>query len=252
MSDKLELHGWTDLVIPTEAMIGLSSRAFKLLSYYVFRQRNKDGCVPGIRRIGEDLTTEDEKWSDSTIKRANEELTAKKWIVRTRRGVGKNSETHVFHSLSDYEEWQSCQTTDDPTVSSPVTRQSAHLWSDSKNTQKKEYTKENDSASEPEKKPRPQDLIFEAVAKGSFGISNMNTINGDGGRIAMVSSWLKKNVENITVEEVQAFYDWWELEHDSISPPRDLNKFQEHWAMFKSRKTAGQADLDGYNSRKRV
>lgn len=232
MSDTVELHGWTDLSLPTVAMLTLSSRAFKMLGYYLFRQRSDDHCVPGIRRIAQDLQTSEEKWSESTVKRTNEELEEKGWISRVRRGVGKNSATHVFRTPRDKEDWERRQLTSDPSVSSPMTRQSAHPRADSRNTQKKEDSEGSVTAP---KSSRPRNLLFDTVAQEGFGIENLEAIT-DGGRIARISTWLKKQMsakpEAEIIAAVKGFYTWWENEFDRINPPRDLGKFQEHWASY--------------------
>ena len=98
--------------------------------------------------------------------------------------------------------------------------------------------------------PRQRDLVFDAIAVHGFSIQDLSSVNGDGGRVAKISSWLKKHETDITPVRVVAFYQWWAREHDGINPPRDLTKFQEHWAAFE---TAGAAkDIDGYTSRKRI
>lgn len=230
MSDKVELHGWTDLSLPSEAMLELSSRAFKLMAYYVFRQRMKNSCVPGIRRIADDLTTEDEKWSDGTIKRANAELVAKKWIVRNRR-VGSSSETHVFHSPSLCEEWLR-QITGDLTIGSPAIPQPDHGRSQIRKTKGKEDEGESGAAADKPKPKRPQNLVFNAVAKGSFGITEIALLGDDGGRVGKISGWLHKTEPKIDPSRVEAFYEWYGRNYPDVAAPRDIHKFQEHWAVF--------------------
>lgn len=80
---------------------------------------------------------------------------------------------------------------------------------------------------------RPRDLIFDAVALGSFGLRQVKDKLA-GGRIAKVSNWLK-NQENVTAERVQAFYSWYTENSDGASPPRDISKFAVWWAKFDDR-----------------
>lgn len=105
MSDKIELHGWEDLILPTEALFGLSSRAFKLYGYTVWRARDKESAFPGQDRISQDLSTDAESWSLPTVKRAFAECVSKSWMYRERR-LGTSSITHVFKRREDCEEFK--------------------------------------------------------------------------------------------------------------------------------------------------
>lgn len=125
MSGAIELHGWTEIILPTQAVFDLRSRALKVYCYLIFRERGKGRAWPGVKRMAEDLqTTENEEWSEPTVKRALRELVEKKYIYRQRR-VGRSSITHVFKSPDDYRE-----ITDDPTPD--------HRRSDRKSTKGKE------------------------------------------------------------------------------------------------------------------
>lgn len=138
---EIELHGWTEIILPTQAVFDLGSRALKVYCYLVFRERKKGYAWPGIARMAEDLNkTEDEDWSEPTVKRALAELAQKKYIYRQRR-IGKSSITHVFKSPNDYRE-----ITDDPTVSSPVIQASDNGRSKRKSTKNKEYKDEAGAA----------------------------------------------------------------------------------------------------------
>lgn len=82
------------------------------------------------------------------------------------------------------------------------------------------------------KKERPQDEIFNAVAAGSFDITDISKVNGSGGRIAKISNWLKKLTPPPSPEHIRRFYARYKRENKGMSAPRDLEKFQERWAEF--------------------
>lgn len=94
---------------------------------------------------------------------------------------------------------------------------------------------------EQEIKQRPQDEIFNAVAAGSFDIKDISKVNGNGGRIAKISNWLKKLAPLPSPDHVRLFYTWWNQAHKDINPPRDLDKFQERWAEFEESPVAKAA-----------
>lgn len=169
MAEKLELHGWTDLVIETETMFMLTSRGYKLYSYMVFRARGKGAAFPGLARIAQDLTLPDETWSVPTAKRHMGELVAKKLAYRERRGVGKTSITHLFKNPDVYNRFMERRITGDPTDGSPAIPQSDHGRSDIKNTKGNENKDKPESgAGAPEPgKPDKQELdrMFDLICE---------------------------------------------------------------------------------------
>jgi len=234
MSNKIELHGWKDLNIPTESLLDLSSRAFKLYGYLIFRARTKKNAFPGQVRIAKDLTTSDETWSVPTIKRAFGELVSKNWVVRDRR-VGTSSITHVFKSKSICKHFiQLRGITDDPTVGSQMIPQSDHGRSE------KEYSvvKENEDnevqdIGEKPKAPRKPDPIFDAVALRLYGIANSAQLNGANSRIAKSKKAIKEVAPEVTPEDITAFCGWYRSKYPRADLPRDGEKIKTHWLAWK-------------------
>lgn len=89
-----------------------------------------------------------------------------------------------------------------------------------------------DSAASPSKPKasRPDNPLFNAVAEHVFGL-DPHQVNGDGGRIAKISTWLKK--QDAPPEQLGEFTIWYRRKYPGISAPRDLAKFQEHWSAFR-------------------
>jgi hypothetical protein len=231
-TDKIQFHGWTDLIVPTESLFKLSSRAFKLYGYLIFRQRSNDGCFPGIERISSDLTTEEENWSEPTVKRYMRELVKAHYIYRQRR-IGSSSITHVF------KEPEQCiafirQITSDTTVSSPVIQQLDHPVSEIKNTQKKENTVEDspptaeratpeDEKQSPPSKKKKRDLLFEAVLLGSFNVtytpgSKLPTTTA--GRVNKICGTLRQMDTPPTGEEMARYYADYRSENPDLATIR--------------------------------
>jgi hypothetical protein len=91
----------------------------------------------------------------------------------------------------------------------------------------------------PSKKPRPRDLIFDAIAEGSFGIRNGQIEQEDktpGGRIGKIKKWLLSHKPDVTTADIQRFYVWYDSEIEA-SRPRDVGKFSEHWLAWESNQT---------------
>ncbi len=94
-------------------------------------------------------------------------------------------------------------------------------------------TVDSDSIVQP-KKPRPRDLIFDAIAEGSFGIHNGQLDQEDktaGGRVGKIKKWLVKHKPDVTPEDIQRFYIWYDSEIEA-SRPRHAGKFSEHWLAW--------------------
>jgi hypothetical protein len=98
----------------------------------------------------------------------------------------------------------------------------------------KDLNKDDSALPEKPKAKRPVNPTFDAVAEHVFGI-DPHIVNGDGGRIAKISAWLKKAEQGSTPPDVaiREFKTWYQRRYPGISLPRDLAKFQEHWGAFK-------------------
>jgi len=233
MSNKIELHGWKDLNVPTESLLDLSSRAFKLYGYLIFRARTKKNAFPGQTRIAKDLTTSGEKWSVPTIKRAFSELVSKNWVVRDRR-VGTSSITHVFKSKAIRKHFiQSRGITGDPTVGSQMIQQSDHGRSEKEYSVVKENEdKEAQDTGEKPKSPRKADPIFDAVALRFYGIADSTQVNGAGSRVAKSKKAIKEVAPNVTPEDIAAFCHWYKERYPRADLPRDGEKIKVHWLAW--------------------
>lgn len=87
-------------------------------------------------------------------------------------------------------------------------------------------------APEKPKKERQPNLIFDAVAVGSFGLENVNGDKTAGGRIGKIAAWLKKQPGEVTPEMVMEFYGWYDRVTKNCDRPRDVGKFAEHWLKW--------------------
>lgn len=94
------------------------------------------------------------------------------------------------------------------------------------------------------KKPRPRNLIFDAVALGSFDLADASEDKTAGARIGKIVSWLKQNAPDVTPERVEAFYSWYADENGDASAPRDAGKFAEWWLKFEGAEDADSGIFD--------
>lgn len=103
-------------------------------------------------------------------------------------------------------------------------------------------------------KPKPErkrDELFDAVANQVFDIRNPDALNGQGGRIATISNWLKgkepakaakaRGVGQLerpaTAEELQKFCRWYRDKYRGVSVPKDVGKFTEHFLAYRGNST---------------
>lgn len=93
------------------------------------------------------------------------------------------------------------------------------------------------------KKPRPRNLIFDAVALGSFDLTDVSEDKTAPARIGKIVSWLKTQ-EGVTPERIAEFYSWYADENGDASAPRDTDKFKEWWLKFEG---AADADSSGFD-----
>lgn len=212
LQEQIELHGWTDLHIPTQALFDLTGRELKVYAYFIFRARTKGSAFPGIQRMIDDLNTapEEESWSEPTVKRALSGLGRKKYILRNRRPT-RSSITHVFKSPDLYDAFVNHQITGDPTVRSQVIRQSDHGRSDIKSTKEKD-NKENIAANAA---PKPssdyaerKDAFVRELCRISKTNYNLTDMKKDAGIVA--GQMLKAGY---IIADLQAFEKQWYL-HD--------------------------------------
>jgi hypothetical protein len=99
------------------------------------------------------------------------------------------------------------------------------------------------------KAERPRNPIFDAVALGSFGLSN---VNGDKTIGAMVGKIVKllKDQPDLTAERIEQFYSWYARENKNADAPRDASKFWSWWLKFVASGTGANdpfASLDTEN-----
>lgn len=108
-----------------------------------------------------------------------------------------------------------------------------------------------------EKPERKRDELFDAVASQVFDIQNPDALNGQGGRIAAISNWLKgkapakaakaRGVGQLerpaTAQELQKFCRWYQGKYRNVSIPKDVGKFAEHFLAYRG--SAAPAKLIG-------
>jgi hypothetical protein len=78
---------------------------------------------------------------------------------------------------------------------------------------------------------KPRDVIFDAVAAGSFGITG-KVDKADAPRVARISNWIKKTYANANNKTLAAFYRDYDTKNPGASRPRDLAKFKERFIVF--------------------
>jgi DNA-binding MarR family transcriptional regulator len=232
--EQLQTHGWKDLHIDSDAMARLTSRAFRLYSYLVFRARNKSRAMPGIDRIVADLTIEAEidgqkyaeSWSPATVKRTLAECEAKEYIIRQRR-PNTSSITHVFKTPAHCRRFKR-RLTHEPSVSSPMSQPVGSPMSH-KVVRRKEYEEEDTNP------PRTLSDIENALLAGSFGLPP----NSKGGyALGRLVQWLSKNAASHTAAHVTGFYTWYNKKYNEAAAPRKLEKFADHYLAYMADQTS--------------
>lgn len=103
-------------------------------------------------------------------------------------------------------------------------------------------------------KPKPErkrDELFDAVALHVWGIHDAEELNGQGGRIAAISNWLKGKSpssmarkhgvnqlkESATPDEVLRFRQWYVKKNAGVNLPKDIGKFAEHFLVYRQTNT---------------
>lgn len=99
-------------------------------------------------------------------------------------------------------------------------------------------TRKTDKPVKTEPEPRPPDVLFDAIALGSFGIRDSAKVNGSGGRVGKIKAWLVKHYPGATDKTLTAFYAWYATKNPDASAPRDPEKFAEHFVAFHDEVTA--------------
>lgn len=91
--------------------------------------------------------------------------------------------------------------------------------------------------------PRARNPLFDAIALGSFKVTDTSNLNGQGGRVGKIVTWLKSADPQCDGEKLQRFYSWYDGEFSNVAAPRDVNKFAEHYTRFME--TDGKSDSSG-------
>lgn len=80
---------------------------------------------------------------------------------------------------------------------------------------------------------KPRDLIFDALALGSFGIAVGTKVSEEtAARVGLLKKWLKKNYPGANELTVAAFYRWYDTSENGASRPRDVKKFASSFDKF--------------------
>jgi hypothetical protein len=99
------------------------------------------------------------------------------------------------------------------------------------NTNSKKKTSSAKAESKPKKKREP-DLIFNAIADVSFGITDTSAINGNGGRIGKIKKRVLESYPAIQCADLYKFKNWYTGKYPNTPVPRDPEKFIEHYIAF--------------------
>ncbi len=98
------------------------------------------------------------------------------------------------------------------------------------NTSAVEVQSSKDSALK--RRKRPQDLIFNAIAKGSFNLTDIANLNGTAPRVAKAKKAFLSVKADATVEDIEGFYRWFSGAYPKIHAPMDADKIQMHFANY--------------------
>jgi hypothetical protein len=80
---------------------------------------------------------------------------------------------------------------------------------------------------------KPRDVIFDALALGSFGIAIGTKVSSEtASRVGLLKKWLKKNYAGANELTVAAFYRWYDSRESGASRPRDVKKFASAFDKF--------------------
>lgn len=98
-----------------------------------------------------------------------------------------------------------------------------------------EQEKDSGADAPPSRKPKAElDELFETLAFGSFGLSDMSLVGKVGGRIGKLRKWLTAEFPDHGPDDLRLFYAWYAEEYPGVDAPRDLDKFSEHYVRFAS------------------
>lgn len=200
MKNKLEKRGWNYAFIPSAVILSpdLSHADVRVYSYLVWRSGTKDNSWPKVETMAKAL-----HMGESSVRLSLKNLVATNWI-RRERNFKSSSTTYIYDNPED------CQSANplahDPlagerTDRSPVSRL------------KESHKKENQQlVDEPEKQPRPRDLMFDAISE----VCQADPKTA-GGSIAKVKQAILD--AQYTPEDVIAFGKWWWGWKDRKAPP---------------------------------
>ena len=97
MSERIELHGWNEVILPTRAILELSAPALRTYAYLIFRARTDGMTWVGNKKAADELGIK-----ESTLRRHYRELSEAKYIHRV-AGDKDTLDTYVFKSPEDYD-----------------------------------------------------------------------------------------------------------------------------------------------------
>jgi len=97
MSERIELHGWNEVILPTRAILDLSAPALRTYAYLIFRARTDGMTWVGNKKAADELGIK-----ESTLRRHYRELSEAKYIHRV-AGDKDTLDTYVFKSPEDYD-----------------------------------------------------------------------------------------------------------------------------------------------------
>jgi hypothetical protein len=100
---------------------------------------------------------------------------------------------------------------------------------------------------------KPRDVIFDALALGSFGIAVGTKVSSEtASRVGLLKKWLKNNYAGADDTTVAAFYRWYDASENGASRPRDVKKFASAFDKFHAevdaRKNGGTSNPSNFGA----
>lgn len=101
-------------------------------------------------------------------------------------------------------------------------------------------------------KERPRDLIFDAIALGSWGIrdTRANGVLLEGGRIGAAKKAIVSVDPNVTVEKLMEFYAWFDRNNSGASRPREHAIKESYYSFMQNEQGNGSDDYDPLDAKK--
>lgn len=191
--------------------------------------------------------------SERTLKSIFNELEKVEKVILSRQGVKNKSDRRKWYTI-DYSAWGNFWLINGQKMSDEPSGKKCLMvgqkMSDDSSETPSENSKKSTESSAPKsaetaRNPRERNPLFDAVAAG-HGMMNAGQ---QGGRIAMIASWLagtyagrgNRKVGLIsapaTTEHVSWFFQDWKREYGpDVNPPLDFVKFVEHWRTWAARR----------------